>query len=117
MNTINPETTLVNAESVAAGAYTTIAAAPTNGRPWAKVVVLCNKNHTIDHWGKQSDFTAVTAARKISDYTRTGKTDNTAYGGETYHVLCAGHAFFAPRVQNNDGSNAATISVVVSFFD
>ena len=111
------ETVQVNAAAVVAAAWSVIDATATGGKRYALVIVSCNKAHTIEFYGDSADFAAITTAHHIKDSKRTGCAENSATGGDSYLVPCAGHAYFGLRVQNNDAAVAATVTVAVSFFD
>jgi D-alanyl-D-alanine carboxypeptidase len=111
------ETLQVDAASVDAAAWSVVAADATGGKRWAKFRVKCNKAHTVEFYGAAADFSAIANGAKLKDYTSSGNSDNSSTLGDVYYVPCGGLAYIAARVQNNDASNAATVTVGVVIFD
>lgn len=107
--------TPVDAATVAASAWSALDGQATGGHGWAAVLVVCDKNHTVRGVAGLEDFSDYTKGGSIPpDYT--GKTDNTAKGGEWYVFDVSGRTHFCPTVQNN-GATDATVTCKVVFFD
>jgi len=107
--------TPVDAATVAASAWSALDGQATGGHGWAAVLVICDKNHTVRGVAGLEDFSDYTKGGSIpSDYT--GKTDNTAKGGEWYVFDVSGRTHFCPTVQNTDATDA-TVTCKVVFFD
>lgn len=113
---VSAETVQANAESVSAGSWSTINATATSGKRWALFRVLCNKAHTVEFYGDDADFSAITTAARFEAYTYTGS-DNSSTIGDLSYLPVAACAYAGVRVRNDDGSNAATITVGVRYFD
>jgi hypothetical protein len=109
--------TPVSAASVAAGQWSALDGQMTNGHQWARVLVVCNKVHTIRYVGGLADFTDYTVGSAIGSDS-SGNLDNSAKGGVWQTAVdVSGLSHFCPTVQNNHASDAATVTVKVVFFD
>lgn len=113
----NGFTTQVDGATVQENADSVVAATATGGKRWARVIVGCNKAHSVSFYGYTATFNAVASVYKLDEATKSGKAAISGYFGNAWVVDVAGLAFFAAVVHNDDVANDAVVTVKVAFFD